>query len=350
MNPEHGEDAVPDLSVVIPTLGRETLISTIDSLLVAEHTAAMEVIVVGSIADSKVASLLRERLDTHPSVTHLDVSYAVGDSSEKKNAGWRQARSELVAFLDDDVIVAPDWPLRMVEAFSMPSTALVSGPGLVPPDVGLVARLAGLSLSSPAAGYVAWRYKHGREGLVPVKWSAIIGCNMAYRKSVLEEIGGFDPAFWPGEEMIAAYLTGQRGYHLFFCSAAYVYHYPRQSLGRFWMQMFGYGATRIRLIRGGVDREWTTLLPAAFVAILLVSGLGQFLNPVGAYVLMGLAGMYLLAVLGITLLMVQQSRRAWDLLLLGMIPLMHISYGIGEWWECIRPNRDLSIKAPRAGG
>ena len=88
---------------------------------------------------------------------------------------------------------------------------------------------------------------------------------MAYRKKVIEEIGAFDPAFWPGEEMIAAFKTEQRGYVLLFNSDAYVYHYPRQSLGRFWKQIWGYGATRIRLIRAGTEIEPTTIVPGLWV-------------------------------------------------------------------------------------
>ena len=68
-------------------------------------------------------------------IRNLPVSFAIGDSSEKKNAGMRESRADLVAFLDDDVVVAPDWPEKVIASFERPEVGLVSGPGLVPDDV-----------------------------------------------------------------------------------------------------------------------------------------------------------------------------------------------------------------------
>ena len=149
----------PQLSVVIATLGRPILVQTLQSLVRCVGFEEIEVLVCGRLHDPDTHAVVTRLGSLHPNIRHLEVSFPVGDSSEKKNAGWRAARSDLVAFLDDDVVVAPDWPLRMREPFAEAKTAVVSGPSLVPPEVGLFARLAGLALSSPAAGYVAARYR-----------------------------------------------------------------------------------------------------------------------------------------------------------------------------------------------
>jgi cellulose synthase/poly-beta-1,6-N-acetylglucosamine synthase-like glycosyltransferase len=336
--------APPRLTVVIPTLGRDTLLPTIHSVLRATGADQLEISVVGRIADPQIAGQLAACQREHEHVLHHDVTFAKGDSSEKKNVGWRAARADIVAFLDDDVVVAPDWPVQMLAAFNDPAVALVSGPGLIPPDAGLFARLAGLTLSSPAAGYVAWRYRHGTNNLLPIKWSKIIGCNMAYRKSVLTEIDGFDPAFWPGEEMIASFRTQQKGYQLIFHSAAWAYHYPRQTLGRFWRQIFGYGATRIRLIRAGVECEPTTLVPVLLVLLLVLGLTGSLFSPLLAYATALFVSTYLLAALGIAILMTRESGQIKDLLIFFLIPILHLSYGIAGWVELIRPNRDLGLR------
>jgi cellulose synthase/poly-beta-1,6-N-acetylglucosamine synthase-like glycosyltransferase len=257
----------PHLSVVIPTLGRPILVQTLQSLVRCTGFEELEVLVCGRLHDKEVHAAVTQLASLHPNIRHLEVSFPVGDSSEKKNAGWRGARSDLVAFLDDDVVVARDWPLRMREPFAKADTAVVSGPSLVPPEVGLFARLAGLALASPAAGYVAARYRVAGSAPVAIGWSKIIGCNMCYRRNVLETLGGFDPAFWPGEEMIAAFRVQQGGSRLLFYAAAWVYHYPRQSFRRFWRQIHGYGATRVRLCRGGVEIEPTTFVPAPVGAV-----------------------------------------------------------------------------------
>jgi succinoglycan biosynthesis protein ExoA len=331
----------PRLSVVIPTLGRPMVIRTVESLVAARGFESLEVLVVGVVRDRGVLDGLTALAAARPQVRHLPLSFPRGDSSEKKNAGFRAARGDIVAFVDDDVVVDPDWAVRVVEAFDDPQVGLVSGPGLIPDDLPLMARLAGVALASKAAGYVSERYMAGDSRPRAVSWSRLIGCNMAYRRSVLEEIGGFDPAFWPGEEMIAAYKATRR-HRLIFHPAARLHHYPRQSLAGFWKQMHGYGLTRIRLIRAGVDFEPTTVLPAAWVLSLVTLGLAAPFSKWACLLLLLDLGLYVLADALITVLKFAETRKPADLLIFFLVPVMHLSYGMAEWIELVRPNKDLS--------
>lgn len=332
----------PALAVVIPTMGRAILIRTLESLASAEGFARLEVVVAGRVPDAEVARRLQEFCARHPHVRHLDIQFETGDSSRKKNEGAAATRAPLVAFLDDDVVVAPNWPRRIMEPFDDAGIGLASGPSLVPEDINLVGRLAGLALSSRAAGYVAERYRRNREVNYPIDWDRVIGCNAAYRREAFVEMGGFPADFYPGEEMIAAFRTERAGWKLVFAPAAWVKHYPRQSLGRFWRQMWGYGATRIRLLRGGVSFTPLPLVPGAWVgASILLAVLALFRWE--ALALLGLElGLYALGVLAITVRTVMRTRRAGDLTLLGLIPLMHLAYGLAEWVEFFRPGRDFS--------
>jgi hypothetical protein len=337
--------AVPQLSVVIPTLGRPILVQTLDSLIAIRDVVAMEILVVGSIADPAVAQALADRIRMNPGLfRHFDVSFPRGDSSEKKNLGAREARADIVAFVDDDVKVDPEWPRYILEPFHDPAVGLVSGPSLTPDDVTLAARLAGSALSSWAAGYVAERYSHAGETR-RVKWSRLIGCNMAYRKTVLMAIGGFDPGFWPGEEMKAAFLATQAGQFLVFQPLARLYHYPRQSFVLFMRQVYGYGATRIRLMRAGVEPELAALVP--LVILLALAGwlaAGWFSPLVMKAGLIG-AALYLLGAALAAILRWRDTRVGADLLIFFFIPLMHISYGLGELMELVRPGKDFGHAA-----
>jgi GT2 family glycosyltransferase len=332
----------PILSVVIPTMGRVILIQTLESLERANQFDQIEVVVAGRVHDVAVFKKLEEICVRAPNVKHLDIQFSRGDSSEKKNAGWRAARADLIAFLDDDVVVAPDWPDEIRRPFESADVGGVSGPSLVPPDVGRFAHLAGIAMQSKAAGYVSERYLKGScHKPKIVGWSRMIGCNMAYRRSVLESIGGFDPAFWPGEEMLAAYRAGLQT-KLVFAPQAWVYHYPRVSFLRFWKQMSGYGATRIRLIRAGVEFEPTTVVPALWVVSLLVL---LVLAPFGGLFRFLLAlhvGVYLLADAWITVDKLMETRRLGDALVFFLIPVIHLSYGLAQWREFFQPNRELS--------
>lgn len=332
------------LSVVIPTLGRPILIQTLESLLAAQGAADMEIIVAGRIADATVKARVKALVDAHPQLRHMEIAFTTGDSSRKKTAGAAASSAAIVAFIDDDVVVASDWPLRIVEPFADPAVGLVSGPSLVPDDLPLMTRLAGITLASKAAGYVAQRYAKGDPQPRQVRWSFLIGCNMAFRKSVLDELGGFDPAFWPGEEMIASFRATRAGHKLVFHPAAYLYHYPRSSLYRYLKQIYGYGATRIRLMRAGVEFEPTTVIPALWVLSLFVLGVTAPFCRWCLWLLVANLGAYLAGALYITAEKVWETHRLRDALMLPLVPLTHLSYGLAEWAEVFRPGRDLSVK------
>jgi GT2 family glycosyltransferase len=334
----------PKLSVVIPTLGRGTLVQTLESLCAVEDFDALEILVVGAISDNAVRSKIETATTDHSNIRWLPLSFERGDSSEKKNAGFKASRAAIVAFLDDDVRVAKDWPERILEPFEDPAVGLASGPGLVPQDLPFMARLAGTALASKAAGYVAQRYLASDSRPMPVKWSRLIGCNMAYRRAVLEEIGLFDPKFWPGEEMLAAFRATAKGHLLVFHPGAQVYHYPRQTFWRFMRQMFGYGATRIRLIRSGVEFEPTTVVPMAWVLSLALLLPAAAVFRAAAWLLALDVSLYALADIWICADKMRETRRLSDLNLVWLVPLMHLSYGLAEWAELLFPNRDLSEK------
>lgn len=336
------ETPTPSLSVVIPTMGRDILIRTLESLAAAEGFAEIEVIVAGRVPDAAVAERLKQFCGQNGNTHHLDIQFETGDSSRKKNQGAAAARAPLIAFLDDDVVVAPDWPRRIAEPFADENVGLASGPSLVPDDINRIGRLAGLALSSRAAGYVAERYRQNQIASYGIDWDRVIGCNAAYRREAFEQMGGFPVDFYPGEEMMAAFRTEKAGWQLVFVPAAWVRHYPRQSLGRFWRQMWGYGATRIRLLRGGVSFNPLPLVPGLWVAgTAVLGGLAPFFTWAGILLAADL-GLYALLTLAITLQTVYRTRRWGDLALWAMIPWMHVSYGLAEWAEGLKPGRDFS--------
>jgi hypothetical protein len=216
---------------------------------------------------------------------------------------------------------------------------IVSGPGLIPDKLGLMARLAGLALSSGATGYVAERYKQNAAPVRPIKWSQIIGCNMVIRRRLLEEVGGFSHFFEAGDEMFVSHSICKRGHSIRFASEARAYHFPRATLRGFIRQIYGYGATRIRLIRKGVEVELATLIPAVLMASFGVLVGGALFLPMARWLLGLELACYLLGVAGIVGGIVFKTRRACDLLLLLLVPLMHVVYGFAEWHELFSPQR-----------
>lgn len=112
--------------------------------------------------------------------------------SHARNCGWREARSEFVAYLDDDAKATPEWCERVLKALQTvsPPPAAVGGTihpfyETAPPvwftedfEIRTWGTTAGF-LEHPRAQY------------------GFSGSNMAFRKSILAEYGGFSAEYGP---------------------------------------------------------------------------------------------------------------------------------------------------------
>jgi glycosyltransferase involved in cell wall biosynthesis len=104
--------------------------------------------------------------------------------SGARNTGVAEAGGEIVAFLDDDAIAAPDWLERLAEAYADPNVLGAGGtvrprwvegkPGWFPPEFDWV---------------VGCTHSGMPQQLEPVR--NLVGANMSFRRGPLLEVGGF---------------------------------------------------------------------------------------------------------------------------------------------------------------
>lgn len=161
------------------TLDRLALTEACLDAVLAQEPAPDQVI---AVIDHNTG--LADRLsDRFPGIDVIENAGPPGLSAAR-NTGIDWARGDLVAFIDDDAIPAPGWLAGLAAAFADPRTIGVGGranpawetrqPGWFPDEYLWV---VGCSYrGQPSSGVV-------RNPL---------GCNMAFRRSVFEEIGGFD--------------------------------------------------------------------------------------------------------------------------------------------------------------
>jgi histidinol-phosphate phosphatase family protein len=159
-------------TVVIPTTGRDNLVTLLRAVDQGEGPRPAEIVVV----DDRPAAGPLSLPDTHAPLTVVR-SGGRGPAAAR-NAGWRRADTEWVAFLDDDVLTPPDWPRRLVEDLSEladdvgASQARIEVP--LPPD------------RRPTDD------ERGTAALAGARW---ITADMAYRRTALAAVGGFDERF-----------------------------------------------------------------------------------------------------------------------------------------------------------
>ena len=122
--------------------------------------------------------------------------------SAARNAAVREARGDLVAFVDDDVVVHPRWLAPLRRALAEPDVMAVCGL-VLPAELDTPAQVA---FETVQGGFAQGceRARYGREFLratvgfgMPV-WKIGAGANMAIRRSALELVGDFDERLGAG--------------------------------------------------------------------------------------------------------------------------------------------------------
>jgi cellulose synthase/poly-beta-1,6-N-acetylglucosamine synthase-like glycosyltransferase len=164
--------------------------------------------------------------------------------SGARNLGLEDAKGEIVAYIDSDAHADPDWLTYLILALEAPNAAGVGGPNPVPqddpPTSQCVARAPG--------GPIHVLLDDERAEHVP-------GCNMAFWRERLLEIGEFDPIFRAaGDDVDVCWKLLESGYEIRFHPSAVVWHCRRNSVRAFWRQQVGYGRAEALVERNHPDK------------------------------------------------------------------------------------------------
>jgi GT2 family glycosyltransferase len=161
--------------------------------------------------------------------------------SAARNAGVAQASGEIVAFLDDDAYPDADWLRYLAASLREDDYAGVGGPNIPPEDDGLIADCVAGAPGGPIHVLISDR-----------EAEHVPGCNMAFRKAALKEIGGFDERFRvAGDDVDVCWRLQKAGKALGFSAGAVVMHRRRDSIRRYLKQQYGYGKAEALL-----ERKW----------------------------------------------------------------------------------------------
>lgn len=237
----------PRLSVVVPTRDRpdmlercltsiRTSIDEGDEIIVVD-SASRDAALVATIASGATARLVR--CDA-PGVNRA------------RNAGWRAAFNQLLAYVDDDVVVEPTWADALATtAAAYPAAAFITGrlAPLAPTAHGNVA------IKDDEAPALLDRSSRGDLGH---------GANVLVRSSALAVVGGWDEAMGVGARFKSSpetdlydrlFLAGFTGRYEPTAVARHDQHRDQRALVRLdWRYGFGNGARIAKLVRNDRPR------------------------------------------------------------------------------------------------
>jgi GT2 family glycosyltransferase len=241
------------VSVVVCTAGQRPTLWDLLERLVALDDPAFEVIVVENTRHPRLPVAQLEELG----VRHL-IEPQVGLDAAR-NRGAREAQGGIVAYVDDDCQVEPGWLAGLRRGFADPSVALVTG------------RVLPTSLELPTERMFQ-RWCSWDRGRLPTRFTAAddrpsfpasvhhlgTGCNMAFRRAALLELGGFDEALDMGSliagggDLDLFVRTLDAGHAAAYEPTALVHHLHRQNLHDLRWQVWGYGVAQGALLAKGI--------------------------------------------------------------------------------------------------
>ncbi|NCC50813.1 MAG: glycosyltransferase [Spartobacteria bacterium] len=320
----------PRVSVLIPTHNRAaSLERALASLQLQDYPEEnLEIIIIddGSTDTTpEVIEAWRQRLGENRLKA---VRISKGNITHAKNAGLEVATGEIIVTTDDDCTFEPDWLSTLVMPFQDATVGAVGGHDQAP-DIA----------TSPLAAAVDYTFtgflgtggvrRGGRDARLARFYPR--GCNMAFRKSLLDKTGVFDTLFFNGEEIDLDYRIREAGYRLVCQPRCTVHHHRRADWRGLARQLLGRGITRRMLfLKHPEYREVSYWLPALLVlgllGVLLAAGIFPVLRwPVFAGVWLYLA---LLGAGGLHCLLTRNNPVAAVRVPVVLL-MQHFIYGIG---------------------
>lgn len=244
------DEALPEVSVIVPVYNRPAdLERCLDALLKLDYSSAkLEIIVVDDASTDgtgEVAARYPVRL--------LHNSTQLGPAGSR-NRAIEVAAHELIACVDSDCVVAPNWLRELAALFADEQIAAAGG----------ATRAA--YINSPLERYEAVRsslFMGERPAEVRLQGSLsyLPTCNLIFRRSVYREVGGFDPALRFGEDVDFCWRVLKAGWRIRYHPAAQLAHAYRADWGGFLKTRRDYASSEAPLVARHPDKHRTLYLP-----------------------------------------------------------------------------------------
>ena len=186
----------PDCSVIVTTFNRAHLLTGVLEALASQEVPAglsWELVVVDNNSIDDTCGVVREFSRAAPVEVRYRFEGRQGQAYAR-NTGVEEARGRVLAFTDDDIIPAPNWVAALVAKMASGDVDGVGGSVLpqweAPPPSWLMRR----------PNLLAWLALTGTQGPMRLTYpmdpaARIVGANMAFKRTIFEEFGGFDTAF-----------------------------------------------------------------------------------------------------------------------------------------------------------
>jgi len=184
-------------------------------------------------------------------------------SSAGRNVGYRNARGEIILYVDGHCVIPNDQLLHSVATlFRETGAACLCRPQPLVPD-----EHSGVWAAAIAA-VRASRFGHSQSSHIFSEAEGFVdpsSAGAAYKREVFDTIGEYDESFDACEDVEFNLRVEKAGFKSYISPRLKILYHARRGLRGLYSQMKRYGKGRFRLLKKHPDSfEWQTLVPPAF--------------------------------------------------------------------------------------
>lgn len=197
----------------------------------------------------------------------------------KRNLGAKKSIGKYLAFIDDDAYPQLDWlEIAWNTLENRDDISAIGGPAITPKNDPFWGRVFGAVFLSNFSGGFKERYVPSPPTHMIDDWPTV---NLIVSKEAFNQIGGFNTAFWPGEDTKLCLDLILNGFNIFYIPELIVFHHRRSQFRKHMRQIGNYGYHRAIFSRQfpKTSRRFVFFIPALFTVFLIGGGILTLLYP-----------------------------------------------------------------------
>jgi succinoglycan biosynthesis protein ExoA len=324
--PRYDSNAV-DVSVRVPVLDEERHIREAAATMQAQRfDGTVELLFVDGGSTDRTVQILERLAEDDGRIAILD--NPAGATPNGLNVGLRRARGRFIARMDGHTLYPPGYLAQGVERLCRGGVDWVSGPQLAV-GTDTWSRRVALALSSLlGTGGASFRRRIEEETEVDSGFTGI------WRRETLEALGGWDERWPVDQDYELAARIRERGGRIVCLPGMAASYIPRNSPPRLLRQYWRYGYYKVKTLRAHpASMRRSHVLPPGVAGATLAA-----LSPWRPLRRAGRAGVavYVASILAASVRTAAPGRRLDATSLPLLFATMHLSYGLGFLWGCVR--------------
>ncbi|MCZ6799276.1 MAG: glycosyltransferase [Nitrospirae bacterium] len=220
------------VSIVIPVYNAESYLEECIASLLAQNypTEKREILFIDNNSSDRSSAILQK----HASKVRI-IQEPTQGAAAARNRGIKQAKHELIAFIDADCTADKDWLRYLVKALTKDSEIAAVG-----------GKILSRRPANPIEKFGETIHDHDK-AINTFKPPYLMTSNMAIRRAVLDEAGLFNEEYRRGQDSELSYRLYNMACKFRYVPEALVYHANKKHLLGLFLEGFTHGVWKVKL-------------------------------------------------------------------------------------------------------